>query len=100
MLGLVHMLENLSDPSSMGPLIAGAFVATLWGVMTANLIYLPISNKLKRSSAEEVAFKELVVEGVLAIQAGANPRAVGEKLKSFLPPKEREDLDEGERKSA
>jgi len=99
-LGLVHMLENLSDPSSMGPLIAGAFVATLWGVMTANLIYLPISNKLKRSSAEEVAFKELVLEGVLAIQAGANPRAVGEKLKSFLPPKEREDLDEGERKSA
>jgi chemotaxis protein MotA len=99
-LGLVHMLENLSDPSSMGPLIAGAFVATLWGVMTANLIYLPISNKLKRSSAEEVAFKELVLEGVLAIQAGANPRAVGEKLKSFLPPKERDELDEGERKSA
>jgi chemotaxis protein MotA len=99
-LGLVHMLENLSDPSSMGPLIASAFVATLWGVMSANLIYLPISNKLKRSSAEEVAFKELVVEGVLAIQAGANPRAVGEKLKSFLPPKEREELDEGERKSA
>jgi chemotaxis protein MotA len=99
-LGLVHMLENLSDPSSMGPLIASAFVATLWGVMSANLIYLPISNKLKRASAEEIAFKELIVEGVLAIQAGANPRAVGEKLKSFLPPKEREPLDEGERKSA
>jgi chemotaxis protein MotA len=99
-LGLVHMLENLSDPSSMGPLIASAFVATLWGVMSANLIYLPISNKLKRASAEETAFKELIVEGVLAIQAGANPRAVGEKLKSFLPPKEREELDEGERKSA
>jgi chemotaxis protein MotA len=99
-LGLVHMLENLSDPSSMGPLIAGAFVATLWGVMSANLIWLPISNKLKRASAEEVAFKELVIEGVLSIQAGANPRAVGEKLKSFLPPKERDELDEGERKSA
>lgn len=99
-LGLVHMLENLSDPSSMGPLIAAAFIATLWGVMSANVFFLPIANKLKRTSTEEIAFKELVVEGVLAIQAGANPRAVGEKLKSFLPPKEREELDEGERKSA
>ena len=99
-LGLVHMLENLSDPSSMGPLIAAAFIATLWGVMSANVFFLPIANKLKRASTEEVAFKELVVEGVLAIQAGANPRAVGEKLKSFLPPKEREEIEENERKSA
>jgi chemotaxis protein MotA len=98
-LGLVHMLENLSDPSSMGPLIAGAFVATLWGVMTANLLWLPIANKLKRSSTEEVAYKELVLEGILAIQAGANPRNVAEKLKSFLPPSAREDIAE-ERKSA
>jgi chemotaxis protein MotA len=99
-LGLVHMLENLSDPSSMGPLIAAAFIATLWGVMSANVFFLPISNKLKRTSAEEIAFKELVLEGVLSIQAGSNPRAVAEKLKSFLPPKEREDLDDSERKSA
>jgi chemotaxis protein MotA len=99
-LGLVHMLENLSDPSSMGPLIAAAFIATLWGVMSANVFFLPISNKLKRASTEEVAFKELVLEGVLSIQAGSNPRAVAEKLKSFLPPKEREEIDESERKSA
>ena len=99
-LGLVHMLENLSDPSSMGPLIAAAFVATLWGVMSANVFFLPISNKLKRTSTEEIAFKELVLEGVLSIQAGSNPRAVAEKLKSFLPPKEREEIDESERKSA
>jgi len=98
-LGLVHMLENLSDPSSMGPLIAAAFVATLWGVMTANLIYLPISNKLKRASAEEIHHKELVLEGVLSIQAGANPRTVTEKLKSYLPPAEREEIGE-ERQSA
>ena len=91
-LGLVHMLENLEDPSSMGPLIAAAFVATLWGVMTANLIYLPMSNKLKISSAEELHHKELVVEGVLAIQAGANPRTVTEKLKSYLPPSERDEI--------
>lgn len=98
-LGLVHMLENLDDPSSMGPLIAAAFIATLWGVMSANLIYLPLSNKLKRLSAEEVAYRELVVEGVMAIQAGANPRTVTEKLSSYLPPKEREELND-ERKSA
>ncbi|HVV35266.1 MAG TPA: flagellar motor protein [Acidimicrobiales bacterium] len=91
-LGLVHMLENLSDPSSMGPLISAAFIATLWGVMTANLIYLPISNKLKRASAEEVHHKELILEGVLAIQAGANPRTVTEKLKSYLPPAERDEI--------
>jgi chemotaxis protein MotA len=98
-LGLVHMLENLEDPSSMGPLIAAAFVATLWGVMTANLIYLPISNKLKRASSAEVAYKELIVEGVLAIQAGANPRTVTEKLKSYLPPAQRDEIGE-ERQSA
>lgn len=98
-LGLVHMLENLDDPSSMGPLIAAAFVATLWGVMTANLIYLPISNKLKRASAEEVAHREMVLDAILSIQAGANPRTVTEKLKSYLPPAIREGLDE-ERKSA
>src|SRR4051812_32650625 len=98
-LGLVHMLENLDDPSTMGPLIAAAFIATLWGVMTANLIYIPIANKLKRSSAEEVAYKELVLEGILSIQAGSNPRTVADKLKSFLPPKVREEISE-ERKSA
>ena len=98
-LGLVHMLENLEDPSSMGPLIAAAFVATLWGVMTANLICLPISNKLKRASSAEVAYKELIVEGVLAIQAGANPRTVTEKLKSYLPPAQRDEIGE-ERQSA
>ena len=98
-LGLVHMLENLSDPESMGPLIAAAFIATLWGVMSANLMWLPISNKLKRASAEEVAYKELVLEGILSIQAGSNPRTVADKLKSFLPPAAREEISE-ERKSA
>lgn len=96
-LGLVHMLENLDDPSSMGPLIAAAFIATLWGVMTANLIYLPLSNKLKRASTAEVAYKEMIVEGVLAIQAGANPRTVTEKLKSYLPPSQRDDIGEDQK---
>jgi chemotaxis protein MotA len=98
-LGLVHMLENLDDPSSMGPLIAAAFIATLWGVMTANLMFLPISNKLKRASASEAGHMEMVMDAILSIQAGSNPRSVTEKLKSYLPPAARDEIDE-ERKSA
>jgi chemotaxis protein MotA len=85
-LGLVHVLENLSKPAELGHLIAGAFVATLWGVMTANVIWLPLSNKLKRLSELECAQMELVVEGIAAIQAGANPRVVAQRLTSLLPP--------------
>ena len=96
-IGLVHALEQLDDPSSIGPLIGAAFLATLWGVMTANCLYLPISNKLKRVSAEEVAYKELVLEGILSIQSGSTPRMVAEKLKTFLPPKEREDVGEAKK---
>ena len=92
--GLVHMLANLSDPGSMGPSIAAAFIATLYGVSTANLIFLPLSNKLKHASAEETHAREIVMEGILAIQAGDNPRIVEEKLKSFLAPKLRRAFDE------
>ncbi|MBV9850305.1 MAG: flagellar motor protein [Armatimonadetes bacterium] len=92
--GLVHMLANLSDPGSMGPSIAAAFIATLYGVSTANLIFLPLSNKLKHASAEETHAREIVMEGILAIQAGDNPRIVEEKLKSFLAPKLRRPFEE------
>jgi chemotaxis protein MotA len=88
-MGLIHVLENLSDPASLGHLIAGAFVATLWGVLSANLIWLPISKKLARVADTEVHHMELVLEGVLSIQAGANPRVVEQKLLSFLAPAER-----------
>jgi len=84
-MGLVHVLENLSSPETLGPLIAGAFVATLWGVMSANLIWLPIGSRLKRVSELECARMELAVEGIAAIQAGSNPRLVAEKLRSLLP---------------
>lgn len=89
-MGLIHMLTNLSDPGKMGPLIAGAFIATLYGVSSANLIFLPIANKLKLRSAEEVLVREIMVEGILAIQAGDNPRIVEEKLKAYLAPRMRE----------
>jgi chemotaxis protein MotA len=84
--GLVHMLANLSDPSSMGPSIASAFIATLMGVSSANLVFLPIG---KHTSQHELLLKEIMMEGILAIQAGDNPRVVEEKLKAFLSPKER-----------
>jgi chemotaxis protein MotA len=85
-IGLVHVLENLSDPSKLGHLIAGAFVATLWGVMSANVMWLPMANKLKRLSEIECAQMELVIAGIINIQAGANPRLVAQKLRSLLPP--------------
>ena len=88
-LGLVHVLENLSDPSKLGHLIAGAFVATLWGVMSANLMWLPIASKLTRVGAVTAHHMELVLEGVLSVQAGANPRIVEQKLLSFLNDDER-----------
>ncbi len=91
-MGLIHMLANLSDPGKMGPLIAGAFIATLYGVSSANLIFLPIGNKLKSRSAEEVLVREIIVEGILAVQAGDNPRIVEDKLKAFLAPKLRRAL--------
>ena len=89
-LGLVHALEGLDDPSGLGKTIASAFLATLWGVMSANCFWLPLSAKMKRTSGLEVAHREMMLNGILALQAGAAPRAVGERLKSHLAPKQRE----------
>ena len=82
---LVHVLGNLDDPSTIGPMIASAFVATLWGLLSANLIWLPISNRIKRVAELEAAHMELIMEGLLAIQAGGNPRVVGQRLRSLVP---------------
>jgi chemotaxis protein MotA len=84
-MGLVHVLENLAEPSELGHLIAGAFVATLWGVTSANVIFLPLGNRLKRLGELECARMEVAIEGIAAIQAGSNPRAVAQKLRSLLP---------------
>ncbi|MCX7622811.1 MAG: flagellar motor protein [Thermomicrobium sp.] len=88
-MGLVHVLSSLKDPESLGPAIAVAFLATLYGVATANLLWLPLHNKLKLRSKEEVAEKQLIIEGVLGIQAGENPRMLREKLLVHLPPQAR-----------
>jgi len=90
-MGLVHVLGNLSDPESLGPSIAVAFIATLYGVCFANLVYLPIGHKLKLKSKQERFMKEIALEGILSIQAGDNPSIVREKLRAFLSAKLRQE---------
>src|SRR4051795_1701881 len=87
--GLIHVLENLSAPETLGPSISAAFIATLLGVASANVFYLPISARLKQLSIAELHFREMTLEGILAIQAGDNPRVVEEKLMAYVPPAER-----------
>jgi chemotaxis protein MotA len=92
-MSLVHVLENLSNPAILGPAISGAFIATLIGVGSANVIYFPVATKLKSISEEEVELRSMTLEGILAIQAGDNPRVVEDKLMAFVPPDERNDDD-------
>jgi chemotaxis protein MotA len=87
---LVHVLSNLSAPETLGPAISGAFIATLYGVGSANVVYMPVCYSLQMMSQKEVAERSLVLEGILAIQAGDNPRMVQQKLLSYLAPDERE----------
>lgn len=83
---LIHVLENLNNPDELGHMIGAAFAATLWGLFSANLMWLPLGARILRCSELEVAHMELTVEGLLAIQAGANPRLVGQRLRSLMPP--------------
>ena len=89
-LGLVHVLENLSEPDKLGHLIAAAFIATLWGVLSANVMFLPWGKRIKNVVAAETARMELIIDGVLAIQAGSNPRVVAQRLQSLLPADQRD----------
>jgi chemotaxis protein MotA len=82
-MGLIHVLGNLSDPGTLGPAIAVAFTATLYGVSSANVIYLPLATKIKIRSKEQISEMELMLEGILALQAGENPQLIKKKLKSF-----------------
>ncbi len=87
-MGLISVLKALDDPSSFTKSIASAFLATLWGLLFANVIYLPISGKLKAKSEEEIHLRYMQMDGILAIQAGENPRVVREKLSAYLSPAE------------
>lgn len=82
---LTHVLENLSSPDKLGPMIATAFVATLWGLLSANFMWLPIGSRLRRLSDLEVERMTLLMEGVLAVQAGSQPRLLGERLQAMVP---------------
>jgi chemotaxis protein MotA len=83
-LGLIHVMENLSDPSKLGSGIAVAFVATVYGVGSANLIFLPIANKLKNLIAREIVLREMLIEGLISVANGENPRLIERKLQGYL----------------
>ncbi|MFW3170473.1 motility protein A [Geodermatophilus sp. CPCC 206100] len=84
--GLMNVMGNLNNPETLGPMVAAAFIATLWGVMAANFWFLPMGAKILRVSALQAAQMELLVEGITEIQAGTSPRAVRLKLTSLVPP--------------
>ena len=90
LVGLVRMLSKLHDPSTVGPALALALLTTLYGALLAYLVFTPIAGKLRVKNEDEVMVREMMIEGVLSIQAGENPRIVEEKLRSFLPPVRRE----------
>ncbi len=92
LIGLVNMLKNLDDFNSIGPNMAVALLTTLYGSLLANWLATPVSNKLIMNNAQEIMMKEVMIEGLLSIQAGENPRVIEEKLKSFMAPAQRESL--------
>ena len=98
LIGLVQMLRNMEDPSTIGAGMAVALITTLYGALVANVIALPIAGKLEQRSNEETALKTIVLEGIVSIQEGNSPRVVEEKLRSYMPPKIREQTLKNERK--
>ncbi|MEJ5243626.1 MAG: motility protein A [Desulfomicrobiaceae bacterium] len=88
-IGLVLMLKTMNDPSSIGPSMAVALITTFYGAVLANLVFNPMAAKLKNRSKEEVLIRGMILEGILCISKGENPRIIEEKLNSYLPPKQR-----------
>ena len=83
------MLQNMDDPSSIGPAMAVALLTTFYGAVMANLIFTPIQGKLKKRSSDEAQIREMTLEGILSIASGDNPRLVEQKLKAYLSPAQR-----------
>lgn len=96
LIGLVIMLQNLSDPSSLGPKMAVALITTFYGSLCANWLAIPIAHKMKIYSGQEMLVKQIIIEGILSIAAGENPRIIEEKLKVFLSPNIRATIGEKE----
>lgn len=93
-MGLVHVLSNVAEPDKLAGAIAVAFLATLYGVASANVLWIPFGTKLKIKTSREVMLMEMILEGILSIQAGENPRVIREKLMTFLPPESKQVTDE------
>ena len=93
LIGLVAMLANMDDPKSIGPAMAIALLTTLYGAMFANMIALPVADKLELRRTEEGMTKAMVIDALLAIQAGQNPRIIDSMLKAYLPEGKRADED-------
>lgn len=89
LIGLVLMLKNLNDPSTLGPNMAIALLTTLYGSLLANVVFIPMSAKLALKTEKEVFFKQVIIEGVIGVQSGQNPKILEEKLSAFLSTKER-----------
>lgn len=85
-LGLIHVMESLSEPAKLGSGIAVAFVATVYGVGSANLVLLPLATKLRGRAREAALNREVIIEGIVALQEGLNPRLIEQKLQGFLVP--------------
>lgn len=96
LIGLIAMLSNMDDPSSIGAGMAAALLTTLYGALLANLVFLPMADKLYQRAGEEVLAKSIIIQGVMSIQAGDNPRVVEQKLHTYLPPGLRQTEDEEE----
>lgn len=94
LIGLIAMLDSLEDPSKIGPQMGVALITTLYGSLLANFFATPVSNKLKIKSNDELLLKQVMIEGLLSIQAGENPRVIEEKLKAFLSPASRKNIGE------
>jgi chemotaxis protein MotA len=89
LIGLVQMLQSMDDPNSIGPAMAVALLTTFYGSVMANLVYMPISGKLKTRSKEETLVKEMIIQGIISLTKGENPRILEQKMLAFIPPKER-----------
>lgn len=94
LIGLINMLKELDDYAAIGPNMSVALITTFYGSLFANVIFLPLAQKLKLRSQSEVLIKDLMIEGLISIQAGENPRIIEEKLKTFIPPEQRQVLQE------
>jgi len=94
LIGLIQMLTNLDDPSKIGPGMAVALLTTFYGALLSNLLFIPIAGKLAIRSEAEIGLKDAIIQGILSIQAGTNPRILQEKMKAFASPREREEMEQ------